>query len=210
LAYEEVSGANVIGYFPATDIETEGDRILVTASYTGPPLREGVLYPGADENASGVAVMLEVARLWHDLGFVPKRTVVFAAFDEGGGNNFVNHDPFSKSSSDAWTIVILQGVGAGGPRLARLEMGSGLARAFDQSAHRFDVRTEELGQWQFFFDIGDYAIRRGSLPHPGLVVTRLGDDLSGTPSDTLDRLDPDMLAEAGQTVAHYLMVLSSR
>jgi hypothetical protein len=154
--------------------------------------------------------MLEVARLWRDLGFEPKRTVVFAAFDEGGGDYFINHTPFSINPSDAWTIVILQGVGAGGSRLARLEVGSGLARAFDQSARRFDVRTEELGQWQFFFDVGNYSRGRGGLSYSGLALTRPGDDLSGTPSDTLDRLDAELLAEAGQTVAHYLMVLSSR
>jgi hypothetical protein len=45
------------------------------------------------------------------------RTVVFIASDEGGG--------------------------ADRTRLARREMGSGLARAFDQSARRLGVRTEE-------------------------------------------------------------------
>jgi len=41
-------------------------------------------------------------------------------------------------------------------------------------------------------------------------VTRIGDELSSGPDDTLDHLDPELLAEAGQAVAHYLMVLSSR
>ena len=44
----------------------------------------------------------------------------------------------------------------------------------------------------------------------GLAVTRVGDELSGTPSDTRDHVDPELLAEAGQTIAHYLMVLSAR
>jgi ABC-type dipeptide/oligopeptide/nickel transport system permease subunit len=218
LVYEEVSGANVIGYFPAADTTTSGERILVATSYTGPyppqsslqgggGTRESVIYPGADDNASGVAVMLEVARLWHDLGFEPKRTVVFAAFDERGGNYFVNHPVFPTDPSDAWTVIILQGVGAGEPRLARLEAGSGLARAFDQSARRFDVRTKELDGWQFFFNAG-YG--RGDLSYSGLAVVRPGDDLSNSPADTLDHLDPELLAKTGQAVAHYLMVLSSR
>ena len=212
LAYEELSAVNVVGYLPAADRRTEGDRILIAASYTGPFPQGGVIYPGADENASGVALMLEVARLWRDLGFEPKRTVVFAAFDEGGGSHFTNHPvmPAAKTS-DTWTVVALQEVGAGGPRLARQEFGSGLAHAFDQAARRFDVRTEELDEWRFFFvNSSDTGYVRPDLSYSGVAVVRLGDDLSGTPSDTLDHLDPELLKEAGQTVAHYLMVLSSR
>jgi len=212
LAYEDVSAANVVGYFPAADITTQGDRILVAATYTGPPKREEVIYPGADEDGSGVAVILEVARLWRDLEFEPKRTVVFAAFDESGGEHFVNHPILPTSPSDTWTSVILQGVGAGEPRLAQMEAGSGLARAFDQSARRFGVRTEEMEDWQFFFTSGPRRSGRVSsdTSYSGLAVTRPGDDLSGTPADTLDHLDPELLAEAGRTMAHYLMVLSSR
>jgi peptide/nickel transport system permease protein len=206
LVYEEMSGANVIGYFPAADRTTEGSRILVAAKYTGPSLREGVVYPGADENASGVAVMLEVARTWHDLGFEPKRTVVFAAFDEGGSKYFVNHPVFPMNPSDSWTAVILDGLGVGEGRLARLEAGSGLARAFDQSARRFGVRTEELDEWQFFFGDG----YRGDSSYSGIVVVWPGDEFSGTPADVPERIDSESLADVGRALAHYLMVLSAR
>ncbi|RLC76650.1 MAG: hypothetical protein DRJ03_14970 [Chloroflexi bacterium] len=211
LEYEELPGANVIGYFPGADRTTEGDRIVVAADYTGPSPKDGAIYPGADDNASGVAVMLEIARLWRDLGFEPKRTVVFAAFDERGGNYFVNHSPFSITPSDTWTTVFIQGVGAGEPRLARQEIGSGLALAFDQSARRFGAHTEELAEWHFFFtsEYGSGYVTSDES-YSGLAVTRPGDDLSGRPGDSLEHLDPALLAEAGQAVAHYLMVLSSR
>jgi len=186
----------------------------VAATYTGSPLRDGVVYPGADENASGVAVLLETARLLHDLEFVPKRTVVFAAFDEMGGSEFVIYPALPTTRSDVWTVVLLDGVGAGEPILARLEAGPGLARAFEQSARRFGARTGELDEWRFFFISNSSRLRRGDpRPHDsyqGLVVTRPGDNLSGTPADTLDHLDLKLLAEAGQAVAHFVMVLSSR
>lgn len=227
LLYEEVSAANVIGYIPGLDTESGGERILVAATYTGSPpspprlggteggpSRDGAIYPGADENASGVAVMLETARLMHDLELIPKRTVVFAAFDEGGGNEFVINPVFPTSRSDIWTAAIVHGVGAGESRLARLEMGTGPAHAFDQSAGRFGVHTEELDEWLFFF-VSNYSRLRYSEPqahdsYQGLAVTRPGDDLSGTPADTLDHLDSKLLSEAGQAIAHFVMVLSQR
>ncbi|HAL61963.1 MAG TPA: hypothetical protein DCP08_06090, partial [Chloroflexi bacterium] len=45
---ECVTGAvNVIGHIPGTDVRSTGDRILVAASYTGPPPSpDGTIYPG--------------------------------------------------------------------------------------------------------------------------------------------------------------------
>ena len=158
--------------------------------------------------------MLETARLLHDLEWVPKRTVAFAAFDEGGGSQFVNYPALPTRRSDIWTTVILHGVGAGTSRLARLEAGSGLARAFDQSAHRFRVRTQKLDEWRFFFisnnsrfSWGDPSVHKS---YQALAVARPGDDLSGTSADTLDHLDRKGLSRAGQAAAHFVMVLSSR
>lgn len=209
LFYERTSAVNVVGYFPAADMRTQGERILVITPYTGPFPQGETIYPGADENASAVAVMLEVARLWRDLGFEPKRTVVFAAVDVGGEDYFMNHPALPASAGDTWTVVILRGLGAGGSRLARLEAGYGLARAFDQSARRFGVGTEELATWQFFF-AGSSPWARPNPAYSGLMVTRLGDDPSGTPADTLGHLDPQLLAEAGRVIVHYLMVLANR
>jgi hypothetical protein len=105
-------------------------------------------------------------------------------------------------------------LGAGEARLARLEQGSGFARALDQSARRFGVRTQKLDEWQFFFVSNYSRLSWGDVTVPksyqGLVVTRPGDSLSGTPSDTLDHVGAELLSEAGRTVAHYVMVLSSR
>ncbi len=56
---------NVIGYIPGSDAQggLDANVIMVGAYYdgvgTGP---DGTLYPGANDNASGVAAMLEMAR----------------------------------------------------------------------------------------------------------------------------------------------------
>jgi len=214
LVYEEKPATNVIGYIPGMDRGSKGERILVIAAYTGATSQDGAVSPGADENDSGVAVMLETARLLHDLEWIPKRTVAFAAVDEGGGEYLVDHPFLPTSRSDIWTAVTVHGVGAGGSNLARLESGPGIAHTFDQSARRFGAHTEELDAWRFFFVSNYSRLARGDSvvndSYQGLAVTRLGDEFSGTPSDTLERLDSQSLAEAGQAVAHFVMVLSSR
>ena len=86
-ARESKSVANVIGIIPGTKNEWKDQSVLVTAHYDHLGLGwpdvhagdAGKVHPGADDNASGVAVMLELA---HTLaaGEKPARTIVFVAF----------------------------------------------------------------------------------------------------------------------------------
>ena len=72
---------------------------VVSAHYDHLGIRDGVIYPGADDNASGVAVLLELAAYCRKNPF--RRSIVFAAFDaeEGGLNGaraFVASPPIAK------------------------------------------------------------------------------------------------------------------
>jgi hypothetical protein len=184
LTYQEAEAVNVVGYIPGLDRTSQGERVLLTAVYTGRSPDEGVIYPGADENASGVAVLLETARWLHDLDWIPKRTVVFAAFGEGGGGYFVNHPALPTRPSDVWTTVSIRGLAAGARYMARAAIGAGLDRAFDQSARRFGVRTTQLDPEPLFF-VSNYSRLTQSdvsfpSPYQGLMIVRPGDALSGT------------------------------
>lgn len=211
LSYENVQEVNVIGYLPGTDPRVQTQRIIVAASYTVPAPYQGRVYPGADENASGVSVMLEIMRQWREIDFQPRRTMVFAAFDELGGHHFVQ-DPILPGSGGAnWTAVVIDGVGAGDDDLARLSAGGALERPFDKSARLMRVGTQNMAGWQFFFaGGGGRGWELAADPsYAGIVITRLGDGQSGTVYDTRDHLDPLLLEDAGQTISHFLMVLSS-
>ena len=68
----------------------------VTAHYDHLGVRDGVVYPGADDNASGVAAMLAAAEYFTQ--HRPRRSMLFIAFDgeeEGlqGSRYFVAHAP---------------------------------------------------------------------------------------------------------------------
>jgi Zn-dependent M28 family amino/carboxypeptidase len=77
---------NVIAVVPGTNPALNSQALIVSAHYDHlgfgwPDARAGAkgqLHPGADDNASGVAVMLELARLMANER--PARSVIFAAF----------------------------------------------------------------------------------------------------------------------------------
>ena len=212
LEYEQVPGVNVLGYIPGEDIRVQTQRILVAAPYAGPSPIGNVIFPGADENASGVGIMLEVLRRWREIDFKPDHTVVFAAFDENGGENFVLEPILPTGVTDTWTTVILYGLGAGDSgNLSRIQTGGALDAVFDESAQTMGVRTEPLNYWPFFFAGG--GGRGWDLPadpsYSGIVVTRPGDSYSYTPLDTSEHLDPKYIEDAGRALSHFLMVVSS-
>ncbi len=68
---------NVIGVLPGDD---DRRHLLLGAHIDHLGVRDGVVYPGADDNASGVAVLLGVAEAWRRAGFRPRHTIVFAGF----------------------------------------------------------------------------------------------------------------------------------
>jgi hypothetical protein len=98
---ETLPARNVIGVLPGAKPDFSGQALVVSAHYDHlgfgwPDARAGArgrLHPGADDNASGVAVMLELARLMANTR--PDRTIIFAAFageEEGmlGSRYYVN------------------------------------------------------------------------------------------------------------------------
>jgi hypothetical protein len=80
---------NVVGILPGADPHLRDQRVVIGAHYDHlgfghfgalDPQAEGKVHPGADDNASGTAVLLELARRMAKLPVKPDRTIVFAAF----------------------------------------------------------------------------------------------------------------------------------
>lgn len=100
----EASAYNVIGILEGSDSKLKNETIVVGAHYDhlgrggqgSLAQREGEIHYGADDNASGTAGVLELARIFTMPQFKPKRTIVFMAFsgeEEGllGSNFYVNN-----------------------------------------------------------------------------------------------------------------------
>jgi Zn-dependent M28 family amino/carboxypeptidase len=100
----EVSASNVVGILDGSDPTLKNETIVIGAHYDhlgrggegSLAPKEGEIHHGADDNASGVAGVLELARMFSAQHPRPRRTIVFMAFsgeEEGllGSNFYVNH-----------------------------------------------------------------------------------------------------------------------
>jgi len=94
-----MQGRNVIGVLKGTTLEHE--YVVIGAHYDHLGVQAGNLYPGADDNASGTAAVLEIAEAFGMLaqqGIIPQRSIVFVLFDAEewglwGSQYFVENSP---------------------------------------------------------------------------------------------------------------------
>jgi aminopeptidase N len=128
---------NVLAVLPGSRKEWQGESVILSAHYDHLGLGwpsphagdQGKVHFGADDNASGVAILLELARLW-GRGWRPERTVILAAFsgEEAGrlgSIHYVNnpgHYPLSKCMA----MVNLDTVGRFTPK-GLMVLGTGTA-----------------------------------------------------------------------------------
>ena len=105
---------NVVGILPGSDPTLKNEAIVIGAHYDHLGLggqgslaaREGQIHHGADDNASGVAGLIELARMLSSQRPKPQRTVIFIAFsgeEEGliGSSYYVNHPIFPLANTVA-------------------------------------------------------------------------------------------------------------
>jgi hypothetical protein len=69
---------NVIGKLHGSDPRSAGEYVVISAHYDHLPSKNAIVYPGANDNASGVSLLLELAGYFSNNR--PKRSLIFAAF----------------------------------------------------------------------------------------------------------------------------------
>jgi len=95
---------NVIGMLPGSDLVLKNEYIILSGhlDHVG-SIGKSVYYPGANDNASGSAAVLELARIFSADRSKLKRSVIFVLFgseEKGldGSTYFVNHLPVPKEN----------------------------------------------------------------------------------------------------------------
>jgi hypothetical protein len=175
-------GRNVIALLPGVDPELKAEWILLSAHFDHLGVRRGELFPGADDNASGVAMLLEVAERFALQRTKPRRTLVFAAFDLEetgllGSSHFAAHPPLPFRSLKAVLNADM--------------LGRSMANVMDE--YLFVLGSERSPALQ--------QLVEQVQPENGLKIGRLGADLIGTRSDYgpfRDRKVPFLFFSTGQ------------
>ncbi|MBL8628537.1 MAG: M20/M25/M40 family metallo-hydrolase, partial [Rhodospirillaceae bacterium] len=214
---------NVLGVIEGSNPAFAGQVLVVSAHYdhlgTGwPDVRagdEGKVHPGADDNASGVAAILEVARLMASTK--PERTILFAAFS-GEEAGLLGARAYVKSAQAANAPYPLTKTNAvlNVDTVGRLE--SGKVRIFG---------AESAREWPFIFqgttavtgvaveviakDIGasdQKAFSEAGVPGVQVFASTAAD--YHRPSDTADKLDSKGLVKVVATLKEATGYLASR
>ena len=89
------TAVNVVGILPGRDPALAGEAVVLGAHYDHLGLTGGAIYPGADDNASGTAVVVGLARAFAAAGGLD-RTLVFVLFGAEeiglvGSGHYVRH-----------------------------------------------------------------------------------------------------------------------
>ncbi|MBN2354657.1 M20/M25/M40 family metallo-hydrolase [candidate division KSB1 bacterium] len=113
-------GENVIAVLPGSDPNLRQQHIVVGGhmDHLGED-HQGHIYHGADDNASGTSVVMELARIFSQRPEKPKRTLVFITFggeEQGlrGSKHFAYHPTVPRENIVAMLNFDMEGTGDGG------------------------------------------------------------------------------------------------
>jgi hypothetical protein len=217
---QSVKMKNIIGIIQGKKPEMSSQSVVVGAHYDHlglgwPDVREenrGKVHPGADDNASGVSVLIELAKV---LGksLNPDRSVVFVAFtgEEAGKKGSKHYKANQKRYPVEKCIGMLNldTVGRLGKKKL-LVLGAGSAKEwvhiFRGAGFVTGVEVETVSERLdssdniSFEDAGIPAVQLFSGPHPDYH----------RPTDTADKIDPEGLLKVAAIAKEVIEYLSSR
>ena len=214
--------ANVVAVLPGRSPALRGEVVVLGAHYDHlgyggfgalDPDSTGKVHYGADDNASGVAALLEVARMLHARH--PARTIVFIAFSgeelgDLGSDYFVKH-PLVEPVDSIYAMLNMDMVG----RLRNerlLALGAATAKEFPAlldslngtGAGRFDLRASGDG-WGPSDHASFFAAKRPVLE----FFTDLHEDYHRT-TDRWEKINAVGLAHVAAFVADVTWTLANR
>lgn len=205
-----ITGHNII-----CENNGKGSPILIMADFDGLGTIDGVMYPGADANASGVAGLIHLAGLLKDSG----RKFIFAATDAGRnghagseallqlmkGRNLkmvINLDTMGSALAPVKSYYTKYLIVLGGEayRKGLEKAGEGLGLKLYYNYYGSREFTD-----MFFSKLGSQApfVRSGI---PAVMFTSGITDNTGKPADTADTLDYELFEQRLTLISNWLSI----
>jgi hypothetical protein len=191
-------GYNVAGYVEGSDPVLRKEVVVIGGHFDHDGFHMGFLFPGADDNASGSATVMEIGRAYSTLARQPKRSVVFVLFggeEMGlqGSTYFVEHvpAPFTKidgmfnfdmtgEGDGAWGSASVDGLKAA---VEKADKSVGILRGMSKMSGPVGVRGSDFAP---FYEKGAATAMIGSNG-PHLAYHAVG--------DTIYRINPEIMAD---------------
>ena len=223
-----VKGRNIWAQFNP-DVTT--DRILLAAHWDTRPYAdqdESGRFDGADDGASGVGVLLEIARVLHHLGTDQGVDILFFDLEDYGAN-----DPFSREEINPYCVgsriwsqriaendlspqysagILLDMVGAGDAYFSKEKYSTQYA---SMCLKKCGVSLKNLDTEKLFVDVSNYAVEDDHLyvntiadiPMIDIINYRASAtfaDHRHTEKDNMEIIDANTLHAVRQVVLSYL------
>ncbi|TDT62423.1 M28 family metallopeptidase [Fonticella tunisiensis] len=201
LDIKKVTASNVIGMIkgkkpnlPPIILSAHFDHVGFDA--------DGVIYPGAFDNASGTAFLLELARVLKSSG-KNDRTIIFAAFNGEevglvGSEYFVNHPPVDINNGECINFDMVGAVKNIPLSILTYGADESFSREIEDIARKLQINTNLLNENNS--DHGPFCIKGIN------AVTLIHDDTTKihTPEDTIKNFNMEKTEEVFAVVSSYL------
>jgi hypothetical protein len=205
---------NVVAVVRGSDPRLRDEYVVLTAHFDHVGVGRGVIgdsiYNGADDNASGTAALLEVAKAFSTLPDPPRRSVLFlhVSGEEHGllGSRWfsdnptvpirqivanINADMISRNAPDSIVVI--------GKNYSTL--GEVVERAAARNPQLgLTVADDPWPQERFFYRSDHFNFARLEIPSL-FFFSGVHEDYH-RPSDTVDRIDPDKAARVARLIFH--------
>ncbi len=201
-------GRNVGAWLPGSDESLKNEFIIVSAHYDHLGTRDGKIFRGADDNASGTSMLLEVSRQSVALKEKPKRSIVFLGFDLEehllwGSRWFVAHPPWPIEQVKLFMTADMIGRSLGNLNLKTVfvmgsEHGVGLSDMLTTVGEPNQLSVARLGI-DLIGTRSDYGPFRDQKV-PFLFFSSGEHPDYHTPNDVPERIDYDQVASVASLV----------
>jgi hypothetical protein len=212
-----VLGKNVGAILPGSDPRWKDEVILLGVHYDHLGIRRGQVHPGADDNASSVAMLLETAKYISQLRPAPRRSIALVGFDLEeqllwGSRWFASHPPVPREKIKLMVTSDMIGRSLGDLPLPLVFMfGSEYCPELRHHVARVGVpKGLEVGRLgaDFIGTRSDYGPFR-DLQIPFLFFSTGEHPDYHTPRDLPQRINPEQMARIASLIAQTIVEVAN-